>query len=117
MKKWVADLALAWLLVIGVIFGNIACIFYTPDGSDCPLFIFYYSQAVCAACGLYFLWVKRTNTIALLGQFYFAFSWAFSCAKIALGVGYDRSVIQLVTYFVSIGIITVYVTSKRNSDE
>lgn len=116
MKKWVADLAFGWLLLVGVVFGNVACIFYDPAGPDYPLFIFYYSQAICAACGLYFLWVKRTNTIALLGQFYFAFSWAFSCAKIALGVGFDRSVIQIVVYFLIIGIITLYVATKRSSD-
>lgn len=116
MKKWVSDLAIGWLLIIGVIFGNVACVLYSPNGPDYPLFIFYYSQALCAFCGLYFLWVKRTNTIALLGQSYFAFSWIFSCVKIALGIGYDRSVIQLIVYFLLIGIITIYVTTKRNTD-
>jgi len=114
MKKWAADLVFAWSMMLGVVFGNVACINYDPNGSIMPLYIFYFSQAICALSGLYFLWVKRTNTIALLGQFYFAFSWLFSCAKIAMGVGYDRSVIQLVVYFVSIGIITIYVTTKRD---
>lgn len=116
MKKWFSDLVIGWLMLTGVVFGNVACICYDPNGSDYPLFVFYYSQAVCACCGLYFLWVKRTNTIALLGQFYFAFSWLFSCAKIMLGIGYDRSVIQLVVYFLTIGIITLYVATKRSSD-
>ena len=117
MKRWQVDIVAGWLSMVGIIIGNLAAILFDPTATTDQsylLTIFYIGNTCCALSCLYFLHRRVINTIGLLGAWFFAASWVFSTAKELLHVGYDRSVLQLLAYFLMLGIITIYVTNRKD---
>lgn len=117
MKRWQVDIVAGWLSMMGIVIGNLATILYNPEATTDQYYlltIFYVGNTCCAVSCAYFLHRRVVNTIGLLGAWFFAASWVFSLAKELFGIGYDRSVLQMLVYFLILGTITIYVTNRKN---